>query len=148
MAPARPRGRFLDRSAALLRRGGLGARAGRVSEPGRVTPAASLQAYGGAIAEVPDADSAFSHRDGTFEFVASPRWSDPAENEQRIGAARRYAATLEPFATGMYVNAMSDEGAAGVARAYPPAKLARLRTLKAAHDPGNVFHLNQNIEPA
>jgi hypothetical protein len=66
----------------------------------------------------------------------------------RMGAARRYAATLEPFATGIYDNPMSDDGAAGVARASPPAKLARLRALKAAHDPGNVFHLNQNIEPA
>jgi FAD/FMN-containing dehydrogenase len=64
-----------------------------------------------------------------------------------MGAARRYAATLEPFSTGMYVNAMSDEGAVGVARAYPPAKLARLRALKAAYDPENVFHLNQNITP-
>jgi FAD/FMN-containing dehydrogenase len=48
----------------------------------------------------------------------------------------------------MYVNAMSDEGAVGVARAYPPAKLARLQALKAAYDPDNVFHLNQNIKPA
>jgi hypothetical protein len=30
---------------------------------GEQLPAASLQAYGGAIAEVPDADSAFSQRD-------------------------------------------------------------------------------------
>jgi FAD/FMN-containing dehydrogenase len=110
-------------------------------------PAASLQAYGGAIAAVPDADSAFSHRDATFEFIAAAHWSDPAEDEQRMSAARRYAASLEPFASGMYVNAMSDEGAAGVARAYPSAKLARLRALKTAYDPGNVFHLNQNIEP-
>jgi FAD/FMN-containing dehydrogenase len=114
---------------------------------GERLPAASLQAYGGAIAEVPDTASAFSQRDAMFEFVAAARWSDAAEDEERMTAARRYAASLEPFATGMYVNAMSDEGAAGVARAYPPAKLARLRALKAAYDPDNVFHLNQNIEP-
>jgi FAD/FMN-containing dehydrogenase len=111
-------------------------------------PYASLQAYGGAIAEVPDADSAFSQRDAMFEFVAAARWSDPAEDEERMAAARRYAASLEPFATGMYVNVLSDEGAAGVARAYSPAKLARLRALKAAYDPDNVIHLTQNIEPA
>jgi FAD/FMN-containing dehydrogenase len=115
---------------------------------GERLPYASLQAYGGAIADVPDADSAFSQRDALFEFVAAAGWSDAAEDDERMSAARRYAASLEPFATGMYVNAMSDEGAAGVARAYSPAKLARLRTLKAAYDPDNVFHLNQNIEPA
>jgi FAD/FMN-containing dehydrogenase len=115
---------------------------------GERLPGASLQAYGGAIADVPDDDSAFGQRDAAFEFVASARWSDPAEDEDRISAARRCAASLEPFSSGMYVNAMSDEGTAGVARAYRPAKLARLRALKAAYDPGNVFHLNQNIEPA
>src|SRR5215218_5988726 len=114
---------------------------------GERLPAASLQAYGGAIAEVPDDNSAFSQRDAMFEFVASARWSDAAEDGERMSAARRYAASLEPFATGMYVNSMSDEGAAGVARAYSPAKLARLRALKAAYDPDNVFHLNQNIAP-
>jgi FAD/FMN-containing dehydrogenase len=115
---------------------------------GEKLPAASLQAYGGAIAEVPDDDSAFSQRDAAFEFVSAARWSDPGEDEERMSNARRYAASLEAFSTGMYVNAMSDEGATGVARAYPPAKLARLRALKAAYDPENVFHLNQNITPA
>ena len=115
---------------------------------GEHLPAASLQAYGGAIADVPDDESAFSQRDAMFEFVAAARWTEPGEDEQRMANARRYAATLEPFATGMYVNAMSDEGAVGVTRAYPPAKLARLRALKAAYDPENVFHLNQNITPA
>ena len=115
---------------------------------GERLPAASLQHYRGAIADVPDAASAFSQRDAMFEFVAAARWTDPAEDEQRMAAARRYAAALEPFASGMYVNAMSDEGASGVARAYRPEKLARLRALKTAYDPDNVFHLNHNIEPA
>ena len=83
-----------------------------------------------------------------FEFIAAARWTDPAEDEARIAAARSYGAALEPFATGAYVNAMSDEGAAGVARAYRPKKVARLTALKDAWDPTNVFHLNQNIQPS
>jgi FAD/FMN-containing dehydrogenase len=115
---------------------------------GEHLPAVALQAYGGAIADTPDDDTAFSQRDAMFEFVAAARWTDPADDESRIAAARRCAAALEPFATGAYVNVLTDEGASGVARAYPPHKLARLTALKDAYDPGNVFHLNQNITPS
>ena len=111
-------------------------------------PAASLQAYGGAIADRPDAATAFSHRETMFEFVAAARWTSPEEDAARMAAARRYGAALDPFASGAYVNAMSDEGAAGLARAYPPAKLARLAALKDEYDPDNVFHRNQNIPPS
>ena len=58
-------------------------------------PNVSLQAYGGAIADVPDGDTAFARRDTAFEFVAASRWSDPAEDEARMSAARRYAAALD-----------------------------------------------------
>ena len=54
------------------------------------------------------------------ELGASTGWTDPGEDEVRIETARAYAATLEPFATGVYVNVLGDEGAAGVRRAYPP----------------------------
>ena len=64
-----------------------------------------------------------------------------------MAAARRYAGALDRFASGVYVNALADEGAAGVRRAYSDAKLARLREIKTAVDPANVFHLNQNIAP-
>jgi FAD/FMN-containing dehydrogenase len=116
-------------------------------EPGRCAPGASLQAYGGAIADVPDDDAAFSQRDVLVELVVGTRWTDPAEDIDRIGAARRYAATMEPYASGAYVNVLSDEGQAGVRRAYPEAKLARLTELKDRYDPDNVLHLNQNIVP-
>jgi FAD/FMN-containing dehydrogenase len=55
---------------------------------------------------------------------------------------------MEPFADGVYVNALNDEGAAGVRRAYPAAKLARLTAVKDRYDPHNVFHLNHNIRPS
>jgi FAD/FMN-containing dehydrogenase len=115
---------------------------------GKHLPNMSLQAHGGAIADVADADTAFSHRDTMFELVAGARWSDPAEDESRMATARRCVSSLDPYASGVYVNALSDEGATGVRRAYPPAKLARLTALKDLYDPENVFHLNQNIKPS
>lgn len=110
--------------------------------------AASLQAYGGAIADLPSDATAFSHRGTAFEYVGAARWTDPAEDGDRMAMARASAARLEPFASGAYVNVLADDGAAGVRRAYPPATLARLTALKDALDPDNVFHLNQNIPPS
>jgi FAD/FMN-containing dehydrogenase len=111
-------------------------------------PGVSLQAYGGAIADVDDHATAFSHRQTRFEYVAGVKWSDPDEDAVRMGAARRAAAALEPFAGGAYVNALSDEGASGVHRAYSDAQLARLTAVKDVYDPGNVFHRNHNIVPS
>jgi hypothetical protein len=111
-------------------------------------PGIGLQAYGGAIAEVPDQDTAFAFRDTAFEYVAASSWEDPAEDGGRIALARRTAAALDPFARGQYVNTLSDEGAEGVRRAYPPDKLERLTALKDKYDPENVFHLNHNIRPS
>ncbi|QNE18757.1 FAD-binding oxidoreductase [Kribbella qitaiheensis] len=119
-----------DAIRALLRNPGIGA---------------SLQAYGGAIADVPDSDAAFSHRDVMFEFVTATRWEDAADDAERIGTIRAYAATLEPYAGGAYVNTLNGES---VSRAFPPAKLARLTALKNSYDPANIFHLNQNIRPS
>jgi FAD/FMN-containing dehydrogenase len=110
-------------------------------------PGVSLQVYGGAIADVNEDATAFSHRRTHFEYVAAVKWSDPGEDILRMGAARQAAAKLDPFAVGAYVNALSDEGASGVRRAYSEAKRARLTAVKDAYDPDNVFHLNHNIAP-
>jgi FAD/FMN-containing dehydrogenase len=111
-------------------------------------PYGGFQSYGGAIAEVGEDEAAFSHRDALVEFVAVAAWTDPAEDEARMSAARRWAAAIEPFASGVYVNDLADEGEAGVRRAYSPQKLARLATLKQRYDPDNRFHLNHNIRPS
>ena len=110
-------------------------------------PDVGLQAYGGAIADVDNDATAFGHRRTRFEYVAAVSWSDPGEDSLRMGAARQAAAKLEPFAMGAYVNALSDEGAFGVRRAYSEAKRARLTAIKDVYDSDNVFHLNHNIAP-
>jgi hypothetical protein len=111
-------------------------------------PSGSLQSYGGAIGAVGDDQTAFGHRDALVKFVAVAGWTDPAQDSARMAAARRYGAAVEPFASGVYVNDLTDEGEAGVRRAYGSAKLARLAALKDRYDPHNVFHLNHNIRPS
>lgn len=116
---------------------------------GTQLPGVGLQAYGGAIADVSDADAAFGHRGTTFEFGAGSRWTEPSEDDIRMAAARAAGAALDPYADGVYVNSLAaDEGQRGVRRAYPDAKLARLTALKDVWDPQNVFHLNHNIRPS
>ena len=111
-------------------------------------PNGGFQAHGGAIADVGDDDAAFSHRRTLVEFGCGTNWVDPQEDDERVSAARAYGKALEPFASGVYVNALGDEGQDGVRRAYPAQKLARLVDLKRRYDPDNAFHLNQNIRPA
>ena len=64
-----------------------------------------------------------------------------------MAAARRHGAAVAPFASGVYVNDLTDEGQAGIHRASGADKLARLAGLKDRYDPANVFHLNHNIHP-
>jgi hypothetical protein len=111
-------------------------------------PGGGFQAYGGAIAEVGEEESAFSHRKTLVEYFGGATWADPAEDADRMAACRAWAATLQPYSSGVYVNVISDPGGDGVARAYQANVLARLAEVKRTYDPDNVFHLNQNIKPA
>jgi FAD/FMN-containing dehydrogenase len=107
-----------------------------------------FQALGGAIAEVSDDESAFSHRHALVEFFAGQTWADAAEDDERMASARAFGAAMAPFASGSYVNALSETGEEPLRRAYGVEKLARLAQFKRRYDPENVFHLNQNIVPA
>ena len=62
-----------------------------------------------------------------------------------IAAARQQYKAIEPFMGGYYDNIEFDgDDAAGN---YGPSYL-RLREIKTQYDPGNLFRLNSNIEPA
>ena len=125
-----------------------GIRAGGPEPDWSIMPGGGFQAYGGAIAEVGKDESAFSNRASVVEFFAGGTWTDPTEDGVRMAASRAWAATLEPFSSGTYVNVIADPGEEGVVRAYHSEQLSRLADLKRKYDPDNVFHLNQNIRPA
>jgi hypothetical protein len=48
---------------------------------------------------------------------------------------------------GRYINELSEAGPEVTRAAYGDAKLGRLRALKRAWDPTNVFALNHNVVP-
>ncbi len=116
------------------------------SDPG-FRASASLQQYGGAIADTGDEETAFSHRNALCESLVATSWIDQAEDESRIAAARRFAAALAPFTSGAYVNTAGSDKQSDARSVYGENKLQRLRKLKSKYDPYNIFHRNANITP-
>jgi FAD/FMN-containing dehydrogenase len=103
---------------------------------------------GGAVAQVGQDDTAFDHRDATYNLAIISRWLDPADAEANITWARGLWEAMRPFARGVYVNYLGiGDGPERVREAYSPQKYARLAALKRQYDPENVFRRNQNILP-
>jgi FAD/FMN-containing dehydrogenase len=75
-------------------------------------------------------------------------WRQPAEDAENVTWARDFAAAMQPYSTGVYVNNLGVEGADRVRAAYAPQTYDRLVALKDAYDPHNVFRLNQNVAPS
>ncbi|MDB5057846.1 MAG: oxidoreductase [Chloroflexi bacterium] len=92
-------------------------------------------------------DTAFSFRDANFAEVIVGVDPNPANNERMIQWAKDYWLALHPHsAGGAYVNMIMDEGEDNVKAAYRE-NYGRLAEVKAAYDPTNLFHTNQNIKP-
>ena len=107
-----------------------------------------LYPINGAVHRVGTSETAFSYREANFSEVILGIDPDPTNNERMIGWARDYWMALHPYsAGGGYVNMMMDEGTDSVQAAYRD-NYTRLAQIKARYDPGNLFHVNQNIKPA
>ena len=80
-------------------------------------------------------------------FWADGRWDDSADDKRCIGWSRDFFKASAPYASaGAYVNFMTEDEADRIAAAYG-SNFERLAQIKRKHDPGNIFHLNQNIKP-
>lgn len=107
-----------------------------------------LYPIGGAAERVPSDATAFAYRSGGWAGVIVGVDPDPANREAITAWAKSYWEELHPTsAGGAYVNFLMEEGQGRVEAAYRE-NYPRLARVKSAYDPDNVFHVNQNIEPA
>jgi FAD/FMN-containing dehydrogenase len=102
---------------------------------------------GGAVSRVGDAETAFSGRTAGFTYNIGACTETRAGFDEEREWVRSFWSALEPWHQGVYVNFLGDEGSDRVRDSYGAEKYERLRALKRAVDPDNVFRLNQNIPP-
>jgi hypothetical protein len=92
-----------------------------------------LRSVGGAVAEVEPDATAYAHRSANFSVVAF--------GSRRERLDELWDELLEHF-DGLYLSFETDLRPERLADAFPPATLARLRTLKQQLDPEHVFRDN------
>ena len=102
----------------------------------------------GAASRVPNGDTAWAWRDARYAQVIVGVEGGPGRDEEIRDWAIGFSDALKPYGLGgAYTNFMMDEGQER-ARASFRGNYERLQRVKAQYDPGNLFHVNQNIVPA
>ncbi len=104
--------------------------------------------YGGAIADIADDAMAFVHRSKTvFNMQYFTEWTSPrdADGRKRLNEMADVYAALAPVRSGAaYFNYCDLDLGKTYATNYWGANLARLKSVKAAYDPQNLFHHAQS----
>jgi FAD/FMN-containing dehydrogenase len=98
----------------------------------------TVRSAGGAVADTQADATAYAWRKANFLIATLGGGSSDFET--------RWTGLL-PHLEGMYLSFETDTGPSVLARAFPPAHLARLRTLKQVWDPSGLFHDNFFIDP-
>ncbi len=107
-----------------------------------------LENFHGAACRVGPSETAFPHRAPGHNLVVLSEWMKPTDTKACTEWARASYDALKPWmSSGRYANYMDAEAGDQAGAAYG-GNYARLQKIKAKYDPGNVFHMNQNIVPA
>ncbi|MBV9087179.1 MAG: FAD-binding oxidoreductase [Acidobacteriaceae bacterium] len=119
--------------------------AGTAPSPNTFAP--FFEHWHGAVHRVGPTDTAFPHRQYSWNLFAWSVWANPADTEKNIQWTRQCWEAMAPYlASGSYVNYVSDEGDVFAQAAYGP-NYERLAALKNKYDPTNFFSMNHNIKP-
>jgi FAD/FMN-containing dehydrogenase len=104
-----------------------------------------VRLLGGAYGRVAPDATAWGYRDTEAWIISVAFYPEGEVFDAQAPRARALWSRLDPWLAGMYGNfsSLTDP----VERMYPPATLARLRSIKAAYDPANLFHRTYNIRP-
>lgn len=104
--------------------------------------------HGAATRVAPDA-TAFSARATQWDFDVIGQWADGTESDRHIRWLRDVWEQCDPHLQGSaYINHIAADDSADKVRASYGPNHSRLREIKAAYDPTNLFRLNPNIQPA
>jgi FAD/FMN-containing dehydrogenase len=109
---------------------------------------AQLRVLGGAMARIPNEDTAFAHRDRKLMINVAAFYEGVEDLPRREDWVAELAGILSKGDERGYAGFLADEGQDRVRAAYPGETWDRLRRVKAKYDPDNLFRLNQNIPPA
>ncbi|MEF8901591.1 MAG: FAD-binding oxidoreductase [Halovenus sp.] len=115
--------------------------------PGPLTQVA-IEPLGGAVSDVGRTATAFPHREAAYSIGIWPGWGDPDRDDDMIEWAREFHGAMEPYATdGVYSNYLDRDEDERIRAAYGE-NYDRLVEVKDEWDPGNLFRMNQNVEPS
>jgi hypothetical protein len=104
--------------------------------------------FHGAVTRVGATDTAVPHREDGYNLLLPSVWLDPAGTEANVAWTRATFDLLKPYFAGRrWLNYFSDDDLVDAVRAAYGPNYERLVEVKRRLDPGNVFHLNHNIDP-
>jgi FAD/FMN-containing dehydrogenase len=110
---------------------------------------ASIWKFGGAVQRVGADATAFGDRSMPFMLSIDAIWPNPGDDDANIAWVRGFWQDMQRHSTGrMYLNFPGHgEGDNLVREAFGAETYTRLQKIKHKYDPGNLFCMNQNIDP-
>lgn len=98
--------------------------------------------------EVGNDATAFAHREVSFSTIIAGIGAENGTMSANRDWVRGYWSALQPHsAESAYVNFLMEEGQDRIKSTYG-SNYSRLQQVKRTWDPTNLFHVNQNIQPA